>query len=777
MPNGLATPHTALRHRSTREFAANTGSPHRNVGLLFAAATALLLALPTPATAKPTPIQGVLSSVGGGAAPDGNYLATFSLYEAAKGGTPFWSEPNQQVPVKGGLFTHQLGAAKALSPALLASKKAVFLGVTFGFDPEMPRVALGAVPYALVAETAGGLSCTGCVSVSSLKADGDLNLGAHALSAGKVTAQQVVVGSVIANKLVGDGSGLTNIKMPNGSCAKGKAVTGIAADGKLVCTTVVTETQGGTLEKVSNGALTNIFDNEFNSKTAPFDIFDNNPNGSHDTIVVPDVGTALSLSVLLELENSGINHVRVELLDPKGNKYVLYNKSSSGTKLLATFPSPVKPVSGDLAAWVGQNPKGNWKLSVYDTLFKNNAVDGRVVRWTIAVQTKSNSKLQVKGDLVVGGQVFSAKTAFPADSAKCTADNRTNVRYDAAEGMQVCDGSHWVAALPQPVLFQGTCTHGGSTSYRYFCLNHTSHNTAQRYFDVDKTATGTSTSDKTGRITFKIGGYYEVDFTSFTNTHYKRAELRRNGVTIGEVRQYEGSNSHNTIKLGKVIRVNPKDYINLYVYGSHNTNWDGQIVQSGAQRLARTTWLRVRYIGTHWKKAVCGDGTVDIGEACDDGNKKDDDNCNNKCIPNITGGVVTGYGSGSPSKVIGTIPAIPGKKIRITKVGICGDSSANSGPNRFDVAGGGVNFSFSAGQNKNGGATHWLSPTPKQGASHGFTYASVSYTTAVGAAMTVTWAYQYDWDGYRCTGADEDGKSYSDPTSSVRGWVKYEYIL
>lgn len=739
----------------------------------------VVAAIATPAFAQVVQVHGRLASTGGGAAPDGHYLATFALYEVEKAGTPFWSEPNQQLKVSGGTFHYALGSAKQISPALLASKKAVFVGLKLGLDPEMPRVRVRATAFALVAETARGLACTGCVSVKSLKADGDLNLNGFAITASKVTAQQAVVSKLLVNSITGDGSGLTNINMPNGDCPAGQAVIGIAADGKLKCKKVASEATGASLEKVTNGAITNIFNNEFGSSKAPLPIPDNNPNGVHDTIVVPDIGNALNLSVLLELENSGINHVRVELLDPAGNKHVLYNKGSNGTKLLATFPAPVKPVSGDLTTWIGKNPKGNWKLSVYDELFKNNAQDGKVVRWTIAVQTVSNSKIQVKGDLVVGGQIHAAKTAFPADNSKCTSANRTNIRYDANEGMQICDGTAWVAALPQPVIFQGTCTHGGSTGYRYFCLNHTTYNTAQRYLTVNTTGSGTSTSNQTGRITIKIGGYYEVDYTSFNNSHYKRAELKRNGTTIAEVRQYEGSNSHNTVKLTKTVRLNPGDYLNIYQYASHNNNWDGSVVNSGSQKFGRTTWLRVKYVGTHWKKAVCGDGIVDIGEACDDGNQKNDDKCDNKCVPNVTGGVLTAMMNGNPTKTMGTIQGVPGKKIRITKIGMCGDSVSGSGPNRFRAAGGGINFTWAAGRNASHvSSNHWIGLTPNTGGTGtGFVYKSVTYTASVGASVTVTWDYHYDWDGYYCNATDEDGKAYKDTASSIRGWIKYEYVL
>lgn|GEM_PF-3376471 len=69
---------------------------------------------------------------------------------------------------------------------------------------------------------------------------------------------------------------------------------------------------------------------------------------------------------------------------------------------------------------------------------------------------------------------------------------------------------------------------------------------------------------------------------------------------------------------------------------------------------------------------------------------------------------------------------------------ICGDSDSGSGPNRFRVSGGGVNFTFAAGQSSVS-TNQWLGSTPSTGGSaRGFVYRTVSYTGNMGQGMTVT---------------------------------------
>jgi len=70
-------------------------------------------------------------------------------------------------------------------------------------------------------------------------------------------------------------------------------------------------------------------------------------------------------------------------------------------------PDNTKPVVGDLGTWVGKNPKGAWILKVVDNVFNpaTNPNDGQILAWSVNVQTLSNKKVQVKGDLIVDGKI------------------------------------------------------------------------------------------------------------------------------------------------------------------------------------------------------------------------------------------------------------------------------------------------------------------------------------------------------------------------------------
>ena len=133
-------------------------------------------------------------------------------------------------------------------------------------------------------------------------------------------------------------------------------------------------------------------------------------------------------------------------------------------------------------------------------------------------------------------------------------------------------------------------------------------------------------------------------------------------------------------------------------------------------------------------------------------------------------------GNNEDGKVIGTIPAVAGKKIRVIRVAICGDADASSGPAIYRVTGGGVDFTWAAGQN-NPGPTYFIGSTPVvSGGARGFVYKTISeLTSQAGAALTVKMDAQNDHDALFCQASDEDGNPYSDASGTSRGWVKYQY--
>ena len=739
--------------------------------------TALLLAFPALAAAGQSTIMvhGVIGGQGGAAVADGSYAFAFSVYEFAQGGQALWTESGAPVSVKSGRFRHALGSMKALPLPLFGTGKALWLGVTVGAEPEMPRQPLHAVAWALHAATAvsatyaQGINCTGCVPLSALKFDSDLDLGGNALKAKLAIVNSINAGTVAAQSFVGDGSKLTGIALPQGQCAEGQALVGITADGKLQCAAVAQPLPGGSLEKVSGGLLSNQFTDMFPSeKSVP--IPDNNPIGIASTIIVPDVGFVESLTVKIHVTNSNLADLTITLYDPTNAQYILAAKTAKGTKLETSFPLPDKPVSGDLNTWKGKNPKGKWILRVVDDGLLNGVNDGAIEAWSINLHTSSNKKIQVKGDLVVNG-----KLQLPSTEGPCDADRRGSLRFLAAAGLELCDGTDWVAALPQPVFWQGGCSASGSNNWRYFCTDLTTYNTAQKYFAVAPEKSGTSTNSKTGRITFKIPGYYRLDLHSYGTSGVRAFEMHRNDALFGEGRV--GSVSESSLAFSRVVRFAKGDWFNLRLYNSSGSSWNGGTAMAKTTSYPRYSWLRVTWIGRDWQEPECGNGAPEEGEECDDGNVKDDDNCSNKCVSNITTAVFSAVGTSAalPTKLMGTIPGKPGQKIVIKKLGICGDSAPGSGSNRFKVSGGGLNFSWYAGQNSPGG-THKLAPTqPIPGGGHGFTYKAVTYTAQVGASLQIHWDYHYDWDGLYCNTTDSEGNAYKDPPSSVRVWVFYEY--
>ncbi len=479
-------------------------SPHRALALAAALLCASLASQDATAAVPVTlTVQGALSSGAGGVAADGNYSLTFALYTTKLGGKAAWQEGPLTLTVAGGQFQHALGAATPLSAKLLAGLKEAWLGVTVAKDPELPRQPLRSVAYALVAKEAAGLACsgcitaahlaanaldgaklgkgavsaehvgfpyagaktkggpansaldlqcTGCVSVSELKIDGDLDLGGNAIKASKGAFGTISATTISATSFIGDGSKLSGIKTPAGTCSKaGQVVKGIKADGSLDC--VASMDPNGLpadgLDEISNGLLSNQFVDEIASKKTPVGIADNNPVGVSDELDFPDIGIAQKLTINLDLSNSDISKLKIKLFDPNNTTYVLYEGNGKGNSLKATWPAPTKPVSGDLTKWVGKNPKGKWRLNVIDSGFTNNGLDGAIKSWSVQIQTLSNKKVASTGILrMPGGSVLQTATKAPLT---CTPDLVGYLYYNTKERtLRVCNGKEFdlVETLP-----------------------------------------------------------------------------------------------------------------------------------------------------------------------------------------------------------------------------------------------------------------------------------------------------------------------------------------
>ncbi len=478
----------------------------RAISALAIAATVAMGAQNALAVPVTIATQGTLRG-GGGAVADGVYKMTFSLYAGEKDKAAVWSEGPVPVGVKSGVFDHPLGSIKPLDGAVMAKLNKGWIGVRIDKDTELPRQKLHSVAFAMVAASAtklacsgcvtgaqlgstavaakhvgftyagattkGGpatkaldLACTGCVSVKEMAFDGDVDLKGKALKAGKITADTIVAKQVAAGAFVGDGSKLTGIQTISGSCAKaGHVVRGINKDGSLNCVAAMDPKalpKDG-LDEISNGQLSTEFV-DIDKSAAPVPIQDNSPPGVTSTITVPDRGVAKNVSVTVDVSNSTFKNFRLVLTDPAGKAHTLFSSGTvKGGTLKATYPAPTKPVSGDLTAWIGKNPKGKWVLKAIDQHYKDNKKDGAINSWQIDVLTLSSKKVQAPGKMVVGERLYGAIQFKLAEKApvKCTKENAAFTYFQPSTKLLfICNGEDF---FPLAITTVGTQANPGGS--------------------------------------------------------------------------------------------------------------------------------------------------------------------------------------------------------------------------------------------------------------------------------------------------------------------------
>ncbi len=426
---------------------------HPMTATRLAAVTLLCALLPASLAVAAVPstlgIEGRITASTGAPVADGVYALTFRLYATQSAQQALWTEIAAKISVKGATFRHGLGTISKLDAKQLAS--AAWLGLQVAKEPELARQRLHSAPFARLAASAHGLACTGCVSMSALKIDGDLDLGGNAIKAKVISAGSMQAQAVTAGAFIGDGSKLTGVGAKAGNCPAGKVVTGIAGDGSLVCASTAGALPKDGLEQVSNGVLTNVYIASASSKNTPVKIEDNNPIGVYDTIDLPDIGNVGELSVSVKLTSSDISGLEVILYDPNNAKYVLHDKSGSGKSLDTSWPKPTKLVSGNLGAWNGKNPKGKWRLRIVDAKFLNNGIDGALLSWSVGGGGLSNKVVTGKG--VVWGKGGLQTQASAGPPAKCSALLTGRLYIDTAKGgFYICDGGDW-----RKVIMEGLC--------------------------------------------------------------------------------------------------------------------------------------------------------------------------------------------------------------------------------------------------------------------------------------------------------------------------------
>lgn len=133
------------------------------------------------------PIEGLLADANGEPI-DGLVDITFSLYRAESGGTALWSDVFADVDVSMGLFSVYLGTGSALNFTTLLDNPELWVGMTVETDPEMNRIPLYSVPFAIESAVCGRLGSLTESDVLTAEADPNYEASAAAgISDGQIT--------------------------------------------------------------------------------------------------------------------------------------------------------------------------------------------------------------------------------------------------------------------------------------------------------------------------------------------------------------------------------------------------------------------------------------------------------------------------------------------------------------------------------------------------------------------------------------------------------------
>lgn len=458
---------------------------------------AMLVVALAPTTAAAQPVQlvfdGLLADLEG--APfDGEQTLTFRLYEAADAIDAAWTEVHEDVPVVAGAFTLVLGdGGEPLDAAILGER--AWLGVQpEGQDELLPRQIVGDVPFALAARDVPGRDIhPRTVSIGDVLVidesgawvgpggnggqgpegppgppgppgpEGPAGPGGGDGPEGPPGPEGPEGPEGPAGPEGPEGPqgppGAEGAQGPPGvladvACPDRQVLVGINADGSIDCASPPLAPDA--IAAVSNGAITNVFD-EAHPSDGEVAIPDNSVVGAISSIEVPGVGVALALHVTVDISNSDVRGLAVFLDDPDGETQVLFcgaqadhegcgeaRNDDEGVALAARYPDPTAPLDGDLGQWVGESPAGDWTLRVYDSVAGGGGVDGAINSWAVEVRALSDSKVRIRGDLLVddslrvggvspsvpsGAVVAFARQACPAGwSAADGADGRPDLR-------------------------------------------------------------------------------------------------------------------------------------------------------------------------------------------------------------------------------------------------------------------------------------------------------------------------------------------------------------
>lgn len=201
----------------------------RSLKSMLAAVAALgLCCLALPAAALTLQAQGRLSAAGGGPVADGVYPVKFKIYASKDAQQPLWDETWIGLQVTGGIFSAELGTQdplkNPLSTALFAANSELWLAVQVSIEPELSRVHLTQVPYAVRAQFADQV--LGELPGAQLAAGsvGDKAVGfnyAASLSKGGAASDVACTGCIDAKELAPGVLSASNISWQQNTVADG----------------------------------------------------------------------------------------------------------------------------------------------------------------------------------------------------------------------------------------------------------------------------------------------------------------------------------------------------------------------------------------------------------------------------------------------------------------------------------------------------------------------------------------------------------------------------
>jgi hypothetical protein len=172
------------------------------------------------------PIQGYLTDAKGTPV-DGKVDIRFALYQFPQAGSEIWSEV-QPIAVDAGVFIVYLGLVTPVDLAVFSTNSNLWLGITVEDDEEMQRVFLGSVPYAALAQTCA----TTPVHQHEPKDLKNVAKAGQMCPAGNIVTGIDANGNVLCTE---PGSGAAGFALASQWCPANNVVSGIDANGYAIC--------------------------------------------------------------------------------------------------------------------------------------------------------------------------------------------------------------------------------------------------------------------------------------------------------------------------------------------------------------------------------------------------------------------------------------------------------------------------------------------------------------------------------------------------------------